>query len=322
MAEAEEDFNRRIAKMQEDRRSNLVDLLESRDVRGLVKTMRDSRKSISEAQEQYNISRQKDEDNFRRQQARRAEEYEIQRQQREEDYRLQNERAAEQYARESAQQKIAFDEQKQAIIDALAEQTEARSAAATKEEEEAEKEKTAQLEKLKIDFGLEVGEWEKLKGYLTDELYPTMMVDLDTFLDEAKGAWLAYARDVKDMWDITMGMTGSSGEPDFAYFGQPGARWNSMPPPRQAGGYATSGIYQLGERGREFVLSADTTRQLERRYGMLTQGALMGNAGVNITFAPSYSGMGREDREWYRATAREEASQLLAQVTKQKRGAR
>jgi len=43
----------------------------------------------------------------------------------------------------------------------------------------------------------------------------------------------------------------------------------------QAGGYAPSGLYRLGEEGREFVLSAPTTRAMERATGPLTQDKVM-----------------------------------------------
>ena len=43
----------------------------------------------------------------------------------------------------------------------------------------------------------------------------------------------------------------------------------------QAGGYAGPGTYRLGETGREFVLSASTTRAMERAIGHLSQARLM-----------------------------------------------
>jgi hypothetical protein len=48
------------------------------------------------------------------------------------------------------------------------------------------------------------------------------------------------------------------------------------PPGKQHGGYAGSGIYRLGERGYEFVLSHSTTKAAERAArGMLTQENMM-----------------------------------------------
>ena len=43
----------------------------------------------------------------------------------------------------------------------------------------------------------------------------------------------------------------------------------------QAGGYVGSGLYRLGEAGREFVLSASTTRAMERAIGHLSQARMM-----------------------------------------------
>ena len=68
---------------------------------------------------------------------------------------------------------------------------------------------------------------------------------------------------------------------------------------RASGGYAGTGLYTLGERGREFVLNAETTRRLEGQLGgSLTQQNVV-NRGltVNATFA----GMGGNDRAWFEA---------------------
>jgi len=53
-----------------------------------------------------------------------------------------------------------------------------------------------------------------------------------------------------------------------------------------AGGYVSQpGAYQLAERGREFVLNADTTARLEREGGPLTQGGV--GVGRALTIAPT-----------------------------------
>jgi len=55
--------------------------------------------------------------------------------------------------------------------------------------------------------------------------------------------------------------------------------------PRASGGYVDSGLYAMGERGREFVLNADTTRLLEARYGRLDQDTFAG-MGESFSYAP------------------------------------
>jgi len=64
---------------------------------------------------------------------------------------------------------------------------------------------------------------------------------------------------------------------DWAPYGgsvaQPYGNWGWDLPGFASGGYA-SGPIMTGERGREFVLNTDTTRNLEQHLGPLTQGAL------------------------------------------------
>lgn len=55
---------------------------------------------------------------------------------------------------------------------------------------------------------------------------------------------------------------------------------------RQSGGYVDDGLYRMGERGREFVLSADTTRLLEASYGRLDQDTFRALAGESFSYAP------------------------------------
>lgn len=51
----------------------------------------------------------------------------------------------------------------------------------------------------------------------------------------------------------------------------------------QMGGYASSGVYRLGEAGKEFVLSAPTTAILERAIGPLNQARITQMAGGHAT---------------------------------------
>jgi TP901 family phage tail tape measure protein len=78
--------------------------------------------------------------------------------------------------------------------------------------------------------------------------------------------------------------------------------WHEQVRGHQTGGYA-SGVYRLGEAGREFVLSAPTTRALERAAGYLTQEKMVAMAGgssggyfrmdINVTaddhFSPAFA---------------------------------
>lgn len=82
---------------------------------------------------------------------------------------------------------------------------------------------------------------------------------------------------------------------------------------RAGGGYAEAGLYTLGEAGREFVLSAPTTRVLEGAYGApLTQQAVAGGRG-GVTVNATFTGMGNGDRTWFEQRLND-FSQQLAQT--------
>jgi len=89
---------------------------------------------------------------------------------------------------------------------------------------------------------------------------------------------------------------------------------------RQEGGYAGAGQYALGERGPEFVLSAPTTRLLETQWGKLSQPlfinkASRGEGASAFTYAPTFQGMGAEDKAWYAMVARREAERIINEKT-------
>jgi len=89
---------------------------------------------------------------------------------------------------------------------------------------------------------------------------------------------------------------------------------------RQSGGYAPGGQYTLGERGPEFVLSAPTTRLLETQWGRLSQPlfinkASRGEGASAFTYAPTFQGMGAEDKAWYAMVARREAEKIINEKT-------
>lgn len=93
-------------------------------------------------------------------------------------------------------------------------------------------------------------------------------------------------------------------------------------PGMASGGYATSGVYQLGEEGREFVLDASTTRLMESMAGRLSQdkvralavqrgGPSKVSVQQNFTFAP---GISASDREWIRQETYNSAVSAVREV--------
>lgn len=96
---------------------------------------------------------------------------------------------------------------------------------------------------------------------------------------------------------------------------------------RQAGGYVGPGVYRMGEAGREFVLSAPTTRAAERSLGRLDQEVLLaGLAGAGmraggkrpqLTLNQNYTfqgGFSEAERGWFRQTARQQAADAFSEI--------
>jgi len=95
--------------------------------------------------------------------------------------------------------------------------------------------------------------------YAMRDHYAVLITQLSQYYDNASAYYAAIAR-LRQM--ATSGGVGGD------YY-----------PLRQSGGYAGYGVYKLGERGTEFVLSSDTTRMLERLTGgMLTQSRVLSAA--------------------------------------------
>lgn len=107
-----------------------------------------------------------------------------------------------------------------------------------------------------------------------------------------------------------------------SYAAQMQAGLSSLPGPegRASGGYAASGLYRLGEHGREFVLSAETTRAAENLLGgALTQrrilGGMTGNSKtVYLHQDIRFNGGAAPDRAQIRTFMRQVAEQTFAEA--------
>lgn len=120
-----------------------------------------------------------------------------------------------------------------------------------------------------------------------------MLADADKFLAENRAKWAAYVASLP----IPGKYTGASDK----------ARGS-----RAAGGYVGGGLYNL--HPGEFVLSPETTRQVEAAQGggRLTQGAVTAGRPVQIT--ASFQGVGASDRAWIEARLAQFAGQVAQAV--------
>ena len=275
VAKVNEEANRREAeqerrhldnlrKAQRDHRDRLIDLLEEGDVRGIVKEMRRYRTQREDmaSQAQQDKAQRADDRNRRLQEM--DEQFRLENARRDEDFRLQQQRAEEELELERQRRKKALDQQ-------IIELTDEKDRALTE-----------------LDTMLEMA-LAKMMGFAT-------ALELDVYPKMYKAA-LKWAQPLIDLANDLMTIMEMQAQlPEGTRFWIP----ESMEPylfpgyimgspiagSRATGGYVDSGLYTMGERGREFVLNADTTRLLEASYGRLDQDTFRALAGESFSYAP------------------------------------
>lgn len=248
LARMEEDYQRKQRRLREDHDDRLNDLIRTRDARAILTEMRD---------------------------------YEKQRQRNEEDYRINVSRRDADYARQLADQEEAFAEQRAARQEALQEQLadlrenlaeqQAEARAAYEERIEAAQqdraERLAELEKSYQQEKIERANQQADRLAQLKDAYREQRQFIETSFDESlmfmqttSEKFLNWFKTKKEELENYLKGSGVSAGGAIGY---------------ASGGYAGPGLAMLGERGREFVLNADTTRKLERDLGMLTQEKLL-----------------------------------------------
>lgn len=260
MARLEEDYQREQRRLREDHEVRLSDLVRQRDARAVLTEMRD---------------------------------YELQRQRNEEDYRTDAGRRDADYAQQLADQEEAFAEQRAARQEALAEQlADLRESLAEQQAEaqagydermaqaeEDRRERLAELERSYRDEKREraqqqndrlaqLGRNYRNERRLIQDTFDESLMFMQTTSDRYVN-WLKQKRTEFESYLNGQGL------------GRTGSVWGYA-----AGGYAT-GLIRTGERGREFVLNADTTKALERDMGALTQERILqfgGRSEIAIAF--------------------------------------
>ena len=279
-----------LRNMQIAHAQRMVDLLESRDVQGITKEMRSYETQVDQQNRSYG-----------QQQAKSAADLEDRIAKMKEDARKKDLQAEEDYNVKVAELRANF-----------AEDMAARNAEKAAAQQELTAEQTKSLQELDTAFYEEIHGLEEL---LTTQ-YDTLLADLDTFTQNYVGKWRTAAEQVAMI--VAMLEAGSyeaSSRSGGAYLGE------GITPPnyaassggRAAGGYVTSGMYQM--HNNEFVLSADTTRGLEGRYGHLSQQTFGDSMGQQtFVFSPTFYGMGAQDKDWYRKTAGDVFDQKMSQL--------
>jgi small-conductance mechanosensitive channel len=319
--------------LQRDHRDNLIDLLEARDVEGLTKEIRD-----------YKIRRQDEIDSFQQDKADRVEEYNTRltderdayserRAEREQQYLEEQSELAANLAEQIDQRRQSYEEQMVDLQSSFEEQRATRTA----NYEESRAESIAQFEEQRVERQAQVQQdladldaqekealqtlsdnlYEQIVGIetLLQDQYDTLLANLDTFINSYTGKWRTLPQSVGDVAAPVAETSANSG----SGWVDPHTWWSSGVSGRASGGYANKGLYTLGENGREFVLNATATKAMERQYGYLTQGKVAGgSSGQQISFNPTFVGMGNQDRTWFlnqvNAWWEDAQAQLITQI--------
>ncbi len=193
---------------------------------------------------------------------------------------------------------------------------------------------------LNLQYGYQLSDFNRQLGYFrTDQSRQLgyQLFDLDYHLVTTRKAYndyYDYTRRALGVWigDIQAQVAGASAlaayernltNEERRMIGLPPLSGSGGGRGRAEGGYMPPGTYDVSERGIEFALSAQTTRQAELAVGgRLTQekllagmryGGLGGGGGLTIQQNYTFNGSFTEgDRAWFRQTAREQAVDALA----------
>lgn len=314
MARMEEDHQRQMRYLQEDHDARVDDLVASRDALGLVNENRRYERERRRAEEEYRLEAGRCSEDFARELADNEAQFVAEREQRAAEYAEQLAEAQAQYERERAQRREEYDLRR---ADELAQHQERLAEMDAEHAEEMEKLSAQQRDELTRLDAQVATERARRQAAFTDQIrqldatllgerntrnqyYDAMTTDLQRWLAEMRGGF-------------------TSGLPGYPAGGRSG-RGGRGGRGRQMGGYASFGTYTLGEAGREFVLSASTTRRLESAAGVLSQERIAGLAegrsgrvtvNQNFTFHGSFS---ESERRWFRQVAYEQALAAMGGV--------
>lgn len=300
-----------LRKQQLAHRDRMIDLLEARDVRGIVKEMRRYKQEQEEAGKSL------------------AE----QRQEREQDYAQRIREEEERFAKESRRREEDYEERREQMREAFEKERAERNRQLGIALAESREQEQKQLQQLADDFYKNLVGIENLLSTHLEQI----MEDLQTFRDDYVGMWRDISegamRAFQEAWHMDSIIDPGTGS-DYSAAGVAATSggYGYIPPNttaddilrrrnmgyRASGGYAGYGHYLLGEGGKEFVLNARTTRMMEDRYGYLSQGTFQ-QSSSSITFAPTFNGMGRQDRSWFMAAAAKLFDQKMYQLQREVR---
>lgn len=253
VARAEEEHQKEMRRLLEDHNIKMTDLTLARDAFGLVQEERS-----------YEIER-----------SRKEEDYQDESRQRREDFERKLAELAQNSADERAQRRAEYAQQQaEARRDYLERKAElAKQHAADLAENDANRIK--ELQDLRDANNEKLAE---LKRSYDEQLQTMRTAFLDRIRDIDAAVLGDYAAFQKHMMDMEISFRN--------WLNSVKSEDQKNPLHKATGGYASRGLYELGEEGREFVLTSSTTKTLERNMGSLSQGGILGmmngKSGSNI----------------------------------------
>lgn len=250
-----EDYNRRIANAIEDHQRKLRNLQEghddkmenleaSRDAKGILAERRRYGRAVRDAQEHHEGILESAEDRLNEVIENEREKLATMRQERKEDLEEKLRELDENYLKEEQKRKKAHDK-------------------AYADRQQAQAQELLQLDRAHSERLARIIGWEE---QVRDELrrgYIRRQEDLHRHLAQMRAEYASFYG-----MAATMAMTPEEYR-----------AWHEQERGHQMGGYAPAGLYRLGEAGEEYVLTAPTTRALERAIGHLSQSKILNMAG-------------------------------------------
>ena len=281
---AQAEHNKAMRRLDEDHAVRVADLGIERDALGLY-----------EEQRAYELEKARAEEDFADQQAEGAAEFAAEREQAAAEHAVSMADAAAQYAQERAAR---LTEYQTAVAEAQAQHA-----------EEMARLDQEYFERINAELGYYALSKEQQAAY-----NQAMLADARSFLAANRAQWAAYVASLpipgrytgpSDAARRAGAATGSSAMAEAINLHASGER--------ASGGYVGGGLYNL--HPGEFVLSPETTRQVEAAQGggRLTQGAVAAGA-RSLKIEANFTGMGAGDRVWFEARLAEFAGQVAAAV--------
>ncbi len=287
-----------LRNMQIAHAQRMVDLLESRDVQGITKEMRSYETQTEQQNRSFAQQQQKSQADLADRLAKMQEDARLKEIRDEEDY---NNKVIQ--MREDLKAEIAArDRERIAAIKTL------------------NAEQATALQDLGDDLIIELYGLETLLA----EEYDRLNKGLEGFLLTHTGMWAEAAGLVGQYMRAII--TG-----DYAASSRAGGEPVPVPPTgwdlpnyaessggRAMGGYVDSGFYRL--HSGEFVLNPMTTKDLESRYGHLSQNTFKDTMGAQqFIFSPTFNGMGAQDKMWFRRAAEQVFDEKMATLQRRVR---